>query len=177
MSKSRIKYCLTVACAILVTVITGCNQDDGHTPGPITSTAGFTLSGTLEGNKSGEAVVFKSVTDGFHRLTFNFSDSNAAGNSSFSLDLVQGPDTAVISLPAPGIYSIGGAINDADFTAIYSDVGLGISFIGEGEGELTISTVGDEFIEGNFEFSLSALTIPSNSIQVSNGSFRALIIE
>ncbi len=159
--------------------VSSCGNDDDGPGGGGQSDAdvSFTISGFIQGTRSGSGIVALTEQDDNYRLTFSFTDADPADTTdqgSFKLELFQGPEAEPLTYPEPGSYSIGGVQqDDEDFTVIYTDTELGISFLGEANGTLTITDNTSEFITGTFEFSVSTLSNPDNAIDVSNGQFRA----
>lgn len=165
-------------------MVTSCGNDDddgGHGGGQSTADVNFSISGFIQGTRSGSGIVTLTEQDDNYRLTFSFTDADATDTTdqgTFNLELYQGPQAEPLTFPEPGSYSIGGVQQDEeDFTVIYTDTPLGLTFLGQANGTLTITESNAEFIRGTFEFAVSTLSNPDNAIEVSNGVFRAAVIE
>lgn len=164
-------------------IVTSCGNDDGDDGlaggGQNDADVSFTISGFIQGTRSGSGIVALTEQDENFRLTFSFTNADATDTTdqgSFNLELFQGPQAEPLTFPESGSYSIGGVQQDEeDFTVIYTDTELGVTFLGEANGTLTITESTSEFISGTFEFSVSTLSNPNNAIEVSNGQFRAQV--
>ncbi len=164
--------------ACLLLGATACSSDDEEeTQEEIPEAAvTFTLSGQLEGEKSGRASVFQSEVDSIFRLNFHFTDGEGDTDGSFFLDFDQGPSSEPISFPVPGTYSLGGIDGTGDFRATFTDLNSNVIYLGETMGAMVIDRSDDYGIEGSFTLSTALITNPDNQITLSDGRFWAEII-
>jgi len=135
--------------------------DEGPSGG---GSASFTVSGAVNGQKSGIAEFYSFSAFGVHTWTIDIFD---VGPSTFELSFVR-VGNSPISRPAPGNYSIGSDFLDSSgFTAFYTH-GTGSNsteyapifsgFCSDNQGEggtLTIENSSDNSVSGKFEFKAS----------------------
>lgn len=158
--------------AVLAVLLAACSDDDDMPePEPeafVRFNASGMLSGTFEG---GGGAGFEEGDEG-KSLVLRFTDGN-----SFLLEFVKGPEDDFPDMPAEGSYSLGGLGSDADFFAVLTDPAQGTAFLGNTDGTLVVSSSGNAFAEGTFEFTTSALTNPDAAVEVTGGVYRIAVPE
>gem|GEM_PF-2089226 len=167
---------LPLACLFMV----ACSSDDDNGGSPLPdSSASFTISGDIEGEKTGLASAILVESAGTYIFDIGMSDA-AGGGQTFSLSFFIGPSDEEIEVPEPGDYTIA-TTNAGDFWVVYTELegvdGREYGSIWETSGTMTITASGDDFIEGEFEFEAAGdpddALEPQGSITVTNGEFRA----
>lgn len=141
------------------------------------SSISFNVSGAVEGEKSGIASMGQLEVGGSHQLRIRGNDGDEETDQSYILDFLIGPQSSQFSAPEPGTYDISTLIEAAGsgYYVSYVDQPFGNSreFGGaEASGELVITNVTDDFIEGTFSFTAKS-NATEEQIQVTNGVFKA----
>jgi|SRR5690625_686258 len=167
---------------ILSAFLISCSSDDNGGLPADTSYANLTLSGDIEGERSGSAF-FQQISSGQTEIwDLSFWDS---GPQTFEVNfMLIGNENSPVSQPGPGTYPIGfDPLNsNTVFFGIYTDIKDGDLINTDeydtfnSEGTLTIETSNENRMKGSFEFTAHSRTDMGEvgkTIHVS-GSFEAI---
>ncbi len=158
-----------------------CSDDDDNGTELVTdnSSISFTVSGAVEAEKTGLATMGQTQVGNTYQLTIRGNDGDEETDQSYTLDFNLGPQPNPFDAPEPGTYDIRTLVDAAGgraFHVSYVDQPFGNSVNYGGadvSGELVITELNDDFIEGTFSFTAKSL-VTEESIQVTNGEFKAI---
>jgi len=176
------KLFLLFTIAALALINYSCSNDDDNSGGPDIGDATITVSGDIQGQKSGMAD-FHHLTDlpgGMETWEISIHDYSP---QTFSLQFMLASATSEITQPGVGTHEIGFAPGSTSvFTAIYTHIPDGdfmnsteYSTLWGGAGSLNITTSNENTVSGNFQFSATEVDDELNivgTIEVS-GEFTA----
>jgi hypothetical protein len=164
---------------------TSCSDDDDSNGGggapppspPAQDQMSFTLSGDLEGEKTGQAFVFVAGAGGVSNVVLSGNDGPGIteGAQTFSLNFYQSGD----QVPEEGTYEIGfeQGSNGTGFWVLYESFEDGpanpVSYggVSGSSGTLEITSASETMISGTFEF--TAVNASGDELIVENGIFNA----
>ncbi len=157
----------------------GCSDDDDNVVIVVDdSSISFTISGAVEGEKSGIATMGQSRVGNTYQLRIRGNDGDEEREQSYTLDFNLGPQPNPLPAPEPGTYDIMTLVDAAGgkgyhVSFVNQPLGNSVEYGGaEASGELVITDVNDDFIEGTFSFTAKS-NATGETIQVSNGQFKA----
>jgi len=176
------KLFLFLTLTTLALINYSCSDDDDSSGGPDIGDATITVSGDVQGQKSGMAD-FHHLTDlpgGMETWEISIHDYSP---QTFSLQFMLASATSEITQPGVGAHEIGFTPNSTSvFTAIYTHIPDGdfmnsteYSTLWGGAGTLNITTSNDNTVSGNFQFSATEVDDELNivgTVEVS-GEFTA----
>jgi hypothetical protein len=183
---TRIKKSLLYALSFVAAVMfSACSDDDdggdGTGEGLEDFKISFNVSGGDEGFKEGSAIIVLNEMSG--NYTLNLGGNDAIGEEdedaqTFSLIFYKGPRSEPIPIPDPGTYIVGtpqeAAAEDGFWVAYENSTTAPATNFGQAEveGELIISDVTADYVEGTFYFSAGQVS-GEETIVVENGVFKA----
>lgn len=167
-----------IALLFALSITTACSEDDDSVEiVPDESSITFTISGAVEGVKSGVATIGQTQVGGNYTIRIRGNDGDEERAQSYILDFARGPQPNPLPSPEPGTYNLSTLVQAAGqgYYVLFVDRPFGDTreFGGaEASGELIITEVNDDFVEGTFSFTAKS-TETEEVIEVTNGQFKA----
>lgn len=142
-------------------VFQSCSEDDSNESGNAETFVRFTIDGTdYELNEVASATSLS--------LTLTGADGVIDSGEFTSLGLF------LPLAPVEGTFDVTDFFTDGDHKLTFTSESLDVDFTFADSGSITISSIGEEYIEGSFS---GVVTSNSNDqVTISNGSFRGFII-
>lgn len=164
--KSRI---LLIALLSIGVVLTACKKDEdeeegggNNTPAPGTSSMNLKVDGA---DWSASLAVVATNSNGVFSVTGSDANAKQCGIS-------------VMNVSGPGTYDLGGTLTNPNmgrWTASTSPSDTYVTSLGQGSGQVVITSLSDTHVKGTFEF--TAKNSEQQMVTISSGSFDADITQ